>query len=256
MTPERAGNLLAYVGAIIHGHFVGTNGNHLSVYVAKDRATRFPSITSELCLGLAEMFAEENIEVVASPAVGAIALAQWTAYHLTRLHQDFGGQVRIYPARIEVLALYCEREEDILYTYKDPVTSIIRPGLSNHDTIRRNDELVLRHSGFELKRGFASDAKSKKVLVIEDTLTTGDSAAKTVDAVISAGGIVIGLGVLVNGGNVTAEVCGVKRLESLITIKREIFTEDECKDRGLCRRNVPINTEFGHGKEFLARKNK
>ncbi len=210
MRHNTALELLEKSGAIINGHFVGTNGKHLSVYVAKDRATRFTSIASQLCEMIAEMFLKDDIDAVVAPAVGGIALSQWTAHHLTRLRPD----------RPEVLSLYAEPED------KD----------------------------FVLKRGFDQDVRGRRVLVVEDTLTTGDSAVRTVCAVVASLGIVIGLGVLANGGNVTAEDVGVDRLEALVNIERQIFTEEGCVDHGLCAKGVPINTDFGHGKEFLARK--
>lgn len=244
MTPERAKELLTATGAIIEGHFVGTSGNHLSVYVAKDRATRLPSVASELCAGIAEMFAALDVDAVVSPAVGAIALSQWTAHHLSRLCHD----------RPEVFALYSEHEEIVLYDHKDAATLTIYPDFANHDTLQKNDKLILRRSDFVLERGFKNDVKAKRVLVAEDIITTGYSAAKTINAVASAGGIVVGLGVLVNGGNITAGMCNVPILMSLVDIKREVFTEEECAKYGLCARDVSVNTEFGHGKEFLARK--
>ena len=91
-------------------------------------------------------------------------------------------------------------------------------------------------------------------MVVEDVLTTGSSAAATVKAVERAGGVVVGLGVIANGDNVTADVCGVSTLRSLVNINRDIFSEEACAAYGLCAKGIPINTEFGHGKLFLARR--
>lgn len=246
MTPERAKELLTISGAIIEGHFVGTNGSHLSVYIAKDRATRFPSIVSELCMGIAEAFAAYDIAVVVAPAIGGIALSQWTAHHLSRLR----------PGSPEVLALYSEHCDTVLYEYKNDIELAARPDEKTQVTIKKGDKTILRGSRFVLKRGFDKAVQGKNILAVEDVLTTGGSAALTVRAVSLAGGLIVGLGVLVNGGNVTAETCNVPVLKSLISINREIFTEEECADHGLCAKGIPINTEFGHGQEFLKRKRK
>jgi orotate phosphoribosyltransferase len=50
---------------------------------------------------------------------------------------------------------------------------------------------------------------------------------------------------------VTAEQVETPRLESLVKVELDSWTEEDCD---LCKRNIPINTEVGHGKDFLARK--
>lgn len=249
LTPERTRELLAKPGAILQGHFVGTNGNHLSLYVAKDRATRLTSVTSELCAEIAARFADDDVDAVVAPAVGGIALAQWTAHHLTHLRPD----------RPEVLALYSEHETEVFSRGRkkdalnpDPVR-IQLPWLQEPIVLEDGDELVVVRKAFALKRGFSGDVKGKRILTVEDILTTGGSAASTVKAGEAAGGIVVGCGVLANGGKVTAEAVGVKRLEALTPVERQIYTEEDCKKHGLCARGVPINTDFGHGKAFLDR---
>jgi len=245
MSEERARQLLKNAGAVLTGHFVGNSGKHFSVYVAKDRATQRTSVISELCASAAELFEGDNVEVVVSPAVGGIALAQWTAYHLTCLHPD----------RLEVLALYVEHDEEV----------IIKCGLDGESNafevpsqgvfdLLPGEKLVVVKPGFVLKRGFAADVKGKRILVAEDILTTGGSAARTVEAVKNAGGIVVGCAVLANGGKVTATDIGVPRLEALVTVERQLFTKEECADHGLCAQDVPVNTDFGHGAEFLAQR--
>ncbi len=240
MTPERAKELLAQCGAILFGHFVGTSGNHLSTYVAKDRATRLPSIVSALCLGIAERYADQNIEVVVAPAKGGIAYSQWTAHHLTLLRPDLPEVVAVYSEPMENTVGEAKRTMD--FTFPNQVVEL-----------HAGDQVILREAAFVLKRGFDADVKGRRTLLVEDILTTGGSCRKTADAINAAGGILIGGGVLANGGNVTPEAAGVPRLEWLMAVGRQIFTEEECATHGLCAQNVPINTEFGHGKAFLAK---
>ncbi|MBI2124012.1 MAG: phosphoribosyltransferase [Candidatus Wildermuthbacteria bacterium] len=102
------------------------------------------------------------------------------------------------------------------------------------------------------KRGYDQLIPGKRVLVIEDVLTTGGSAKKVVDAVRALGGDVLGVCVLSNRGGVTVEQLGnVPFLHALTNIPMESWTAEECP---LCKEGVPINTEVGKGKEFLARK--
>lgn len=109
-------------------------------------------------------------------------------------------------------------------------------------------------SYFVIRRGYEKFVKGKNVLVVEDILNTGGSAQKVVEAVRQAGGNVIGVGALCNRGGVTAKSIGdVPRLEALVNIKLDAWEEENCP---LCRDNIPINTEVGKGKEFLAKKGK
>lgn len=231
MESRRVGNLLRYTGAIIEGHFVGTSGKHLSSYIRKDKAIRFTSIASEFCFEIAKRFIFANVDVVVAPAVGGVVLSTWTAHHLTQF----------CPGRPEILALYSERDETAI-PYANSILGV-----------KGNREVIIRHPRFVLNRGFDEDVRGKRILVVEDILTTGNSARLTVDAVRQAEGTVVGLGVLANCGNVTAEMCDVNRLEALTAVDRQIFTEKECAQFGLCAQGVPINTDFGHGKAFLAR---
>jgi len=82
------------------GHFVGTSGRHMSVYINKDALLPHTAETSRV----GELFAEKNkdipIDVVVGPMMGAIILAQWTAYHLSRLLNK------------EILAAYTDKTPD------------------------------------------------------------------------------------------------------------------------------------------------
>ena len=105
---------------------------------------------------------------------------------------------------------------------------------------------------FVIKRGYDKLIAGKNVLVVEDVLTTGGSAKKVVEATRAIGGNVVGLGVLCNRGGITPQdVADVPRLISLVNMKLDTFDEVTCP---LCKQNVPVNTDVGKGREFLARK--
>lgn len=107
-------------------------------------------------------------------------------------------------------------------------------------------------SSFVVKRGYDKLVAGKRVLVVEDVLTTGGSAKKVVEATRTIGGNVIGLGVLCNRGGITAEdVADVPRLFALTNVSLDAYDEADCP---LCAAGVPINTDVGKGREFLARK--
>lgn len=105
---------------------------------------------------------------------------------------------------------------------------------------------------FALRRGYDQRVRGQKVAVIEDILTTGSSAMDVIKAVKNAGGKVIVVGALCNRGGVTTEDLGID-LVSLIDISLEQYAATEDDPCPLCAKGVPINTEPGHGAEFLAR---
>jgi orotate phosphoribosyltransferase len=103
---------------------------------------------------------------------------------------------------------------------------------------------------FRFTRGYDEMVRGKKVLVVEDILTTGDSVKKTVDLVRETGGEVIGVAALVNRGGVTTEDIGIPRLVALLSVN---FTSMSPEDCNLCEQGVPINTQVGHGKNLANR---
>jgi len=105
---------------------------------------------------------------------------------------------------------------------------------------------------FVIKRGYDKLIANKWVLVVEDVLTTGGSVRKVVQATASVGGLVVGLGALCNRGGIKPEdICEGLDLFALINLKLESWSEADCP---LCKAGVPINTDVGKGREFLARK--
>jgi orotate phosphoribosyltransferase len=230
---------LAKVGAVItNDHFVYTSGKHGSVYVNKDAIYPYTHEISLLCLVLAERFKDEGVETVIAPEVGAIVLAQWTAHHLSQL-----------TGRDVVFATYAERDERVVFKSEGRLNLTI--GVESF-TIDEDDEVIIRRPQFVIKRGYGNHVTGKRVLVTEDLLTTGGSAKKVVEAVRAKDGNVVGLGVLCNRGAVTLEAVGnPPRMEALVNTTLAMYEESDCP---LCQAGVPINEEYGKGKDFLARR--
>ncbi|MBN2585503.1 phosphoribosyltransferase [Patescibacteria group bacterium] len=104
---------------------------------------------------------------------------------------------------------------------------------------------------FEFRRGYNTLISGKRVLVVEDILTTGGSVAKVIAAVHKLGGVVVGVGALCNRGGVTAEALGVPKLYSVTSLSADAWEEADCP---LCSGDVPIDTDVGKGREYLAHK--
>lgn len=103
-----------------------------------------------------------------------------------------------------------------------------------------------------LTRGYDKLVAGKKVLVVEDILTTGGSVIKVVNTVKKVGAEVVAVSVMINRNPsvVTSEVVGAP-LTALASLTLPAYDEGECP---LCKQGVEINTSVGKGREYLEKK--
>jgi len=94
-------SLLKSINAVItDSHFVYTSGKHGSVYINKDALYPHTEKSSMVGKMFADKFKDQDVDVVAAPALGGIILSQWTANHLSKLKNK------------EVLGIYTEKTPD------------------------------------------------------------------------------------------------------------------------------------------------
>ena len=106
--------------------------------------------------------------------------------------------------------------------------------------------------GFVVKRGYEKIIVGKKTLVVEDLTTTGGSLKKVVEMARSQGADIVAAIVICNRGNVEKRDVGdPPEFISLVHLQLDSWSEGECD---LCKTNIPVNTDIGHGREFVARK--
>ena len=103
---------------------------------------------------------------------------------------------------------------------------------------------------FVIKRGYDKCVTGRRILLLEDVLTTGISIKRVVEAVRSLRGEIVGVGALCNRGGVSAEELAVPELFSLVAVNLESWEAGVCP---LCAKGVPVNTDVGKGREFLAK---
>jgi orotate phosphoribosyltransferase len=98
-------------------------------------------------------------------------------------------------------------------------------------------------------RGYNKFVDGKNVLVVEDLTTTGGSVLKVVESVRNAGGNVVGVGVMVNRDpeNVNSKLMGAPFF-CLAVLEAQAWEEKDCP---LCKKNIPVNTNVGHGRKYL-----
>lgn len=149
ITRERTEQILKESGVLMEGHFLLTSGRHSNKYMQCARIFRHPKYSEELCAALAEQFADEKIDVVIGPAMGAVQMA----YEVSR-------------------AVGCEN----FFTERD------------------------EEGKMTLRRGFAI-TPGMRCLLVEDVVTTGGSVKEVQKLVEAAGGVVVGIGSLVDRSN-------------------------------------------------------
>ena len=107
---------------------------------------------------------------------------------------------------------------------------------------------------FIIKRGYPAFVTGKRILVVEDIVTTGLSARETIEAVRKIGGEVVAFGALCNRGGVESGPLGnPPRTSYLINLVMDSWDTSECP---MCKAGKEVNTSLGHGAKFLAEKKK
>lgn len=202
-------HILEETGAIRFGHFVLNSGRHSDRYVNKDAVYPHTEQVRKIARNWAVDFMESDIDVVVGPQLGAIILANNTADELTKFTDK------------EVIAVPAEKE-----------------GVDEKGSDR-----------FKFKRGYDKLIEGKRVLIVEDVVTTGGSVKKVVDLVRETGGEVVGVGIMVEREDVDSSEIGVEPTQMDVLLRYVLPTWDE-KDCGQCKNGVPVNEDLGHGKEY------
>lgn len=87
----------------------------------------------------------------------------------------------------------------------------------------------------QLRRGFTV-TKQDRVLIVEDVITTGDSARKVGDLVDGLGAKLVGIGVIVDRSGGAVRFRG-RRYERLLDLPFEHFKSHDCP---LCKEQIPL----------------
>ncbi len=200
--------LLTETGAlVVNTHVKLASGRHSDRYIEKTALLRRADHCQVIADMIVQNFINKGVEVVIGPAIGAVGLAAIVALRMS--------QGRIGSANVE-------------WGFAEPVRD-------------SGGQLVL----YELKRGFAQMVEDKRVLVVEDIVTSGISSNLVVKAVRANRGKVVGLGVIINRGRVTsADVGHPGSFRPLMTVDMPSYDSEDCP---LCLRGLPISTQYGHG---------
>lgn len=102
-----------------------------------------------------------------------------------------------------------------------------------------------KDKGFIFTRGYNEFVNGRKVLVVDDILSTGGSARAVVETVNNAGGEIIGVAAIANRGGVKSEDVQANLLVSLIDIQMTTVPQEECSQ---CADGIPVNVYLGSAK--------
>ena len=216
------------------GHFVLKAGDHSDFYMNKDEVSIHVASIARLCDGLAAKFDPNDFDVVVGPATAGIIVAQWITHHLNRFSNH------------EILAVYGDKVVKSLgELLREKVEAFLGRFFARFRKNQKDEQI------FEIRRGFGRHVQGKRALIVEDIVTTGSSVIAVKKAVEAVGGKVEGIAVLCNRGGVTHRHLGVAYFKALVTLQIEKWSEAECREKGLCRQGIPINTKVGHGKAYV-----
>jgi orotate phosphoribosyltransferase len=102
---------------------------------------------------------------------------------------------------------------------------------------------------FVFTRGYDKLVAGKRVVVVEDNLTTGGSVRKVVELARATGAEVVGVVAMLNRGGVdSAAVGNPPHFAAVIEADLKSWPANECE---LCAKGVPVNTKIGKGKKFV-----
>ncbi len=205
---------------------------------------------------------EERVKQILDDA-GAV-LTEGHFVYASGLHGDaYVNKDAIYPHTEATRELCGMWAEDFRNKNVDVVVGPAMGGvILSHDTASELSRLTGKdipgvyaekgeENDFVFTRGYEDFVRGKRVLVVEDVLTTGGSVKRVIEAVRKLEGEVVGLGVIANRGNVKPEDVGVDSIDALINVQMDSWTEEECPR---CEAGIPVNVKVGKGREFLAKK--
>jgi orotate phosphoribosyltransferase len=196
-------------------HFVYKSEKHGHAYINVDPMLYQPRAIQSIARKLAASYRPAGprstipiVEVVATPAVGAIPFGQETAIQLDRSYAQTS-----WMHKPEVLHVFADKTAD---------------------------------GGFALERtGFAGACEGKNVLVVEDVLNSGISATGVIDCVRDAGGTVVGVSCAVSRGGLTATDLDVPHFDAVVDINMVQYLAEDCP---LCAQKRPIIIDAALGK--------
>lgn len=203
-------------------HFIYASWMHGSEYVSKKMLYTDTLVTRFLCYEMARRaLTFSPITCVVGPEKGGIILSQLVGYFLS---------VESFKRR--VTSVYAEKIEDIVS--------------HTHGTLFP----PIWGKRFVFSDEYKDLVQGKDIVLVDDVVNTGGSLRDLARLVRKCGGKIRGAVTLWNRGDATAENIEVPSLLSLVDVKMESWSAEQCQ---LCKENKPVNPRHGRGREFIIR---
>lgn len=190
--------LKAY-GTLLEGHFLLTSGKHSNQYVEKAEISKHPFVTKDLCWEIAQ-------EVV----------NQFKMFAKNRIEVVVG----LAPIGAVLANRVAEHLEEI---YQEKVISIF---------VEKNKQEKL-----VFKRSYHKDIPGKKILIVDDVLTTGGSVAQVKKEVEKLEGEVMAVAVICKRGEVRSADLQKTPILALCEITMKDWEPSDCP---LCKEGLPL----------------
>jgi len=198
-----------------------------------------------------------SLDLTLLEKVGALVTDSHIVYTSGKHGSHYVNKDAIYP-HTELTSLICQAMAEPFKN--EPLDAVLAPAIGGvllgHGVAKELSRLQGKNvlsvyaeptpeKHFVIKRGYDELIKNKRVLVVEDILTTGGSVRKVVEAARKIPCDVTAVSALCNRGNVTPEMLAhVPVLKSLYTLHLESWDPQDCP---LCKKQIPINTSLGKG---------
>lgn len=214
--------LLQQVNALFEGHFMYASGKHGDTYINKDALYAHPEETALVADRLVSLFTSTNanlglgvdVDVVVGAPIGGVILAHYTANALQQHVDTLIHLFEIKHLNPKIRVAYPEKQTD----------------------------------NYEFKRGYDQHITGKKVLVVEDIVTTGTTLELVLQAVQNSGGEVVGCACIVNrtgkSDTLVQQQLQTPSFCSLIQMQTPTYSQHQCP---LCQQGIPVNTTLGYG---------
>jgi len=201
MTGDLLYEMFVKAGVVLEGHFLLTSGRHSNIYINKDAIYSQPSLFYQVVSLMSNELQPVDYDVITGPAIAGAVLA-------APISLEVGG-VFVYPEK----AVVSQTDETVGF-------ALNAKGLPKGIMVFR--------------RGYDKLIPDKKVVIIEDVITTGGSVQQTIDAVHNLGGEVVEVFAIWNRTGWKPSCCYVT---SLVDKAVESWLEAECP---LCEAGDPL----------------
>lgn len=196
---ETAEEILKKCGALLEGHFRLTSGRHSYRYLEKAEICADPTIVDDFCWEMAHEIVRQFKVSGKNRIEAVVGLAPIGAVLSNRVAEHLG---EIYQAKVASV-----------FTEKNEAGKMI------------------------FKRGYDRKIRGKRILIVDDVLTTGGSAGEVRMEIERQGGLVLAVAIICKRGEVRSEDLEGVPILYITELTMEDWLPEDCP---LCTENISL----------------